>query len=52
MASTQKKFEQVIKLANTGKSFWPDDTRMILSENASDLKIAKSIFIGQVPKEA
>jgi len=42
----------VIKLANTGKQSWPDDTRMVLGENKSDLKIAKTIFIGQVPKDA
>ena len=52
MAPTQKKFEQIIKLANNGRQTWPDDTRMVLNEVTSDLKIAKSIFIGQVPKEA
>ena len=52
MAHTQKKFEQVIKLANNGNQFWPDDTRMVLNENMTDVKIAKKIFIGQVPKDA
>jgi len=52
MAPDQKKFEQVIKLVNNGAVSWPDDTRMVLNENKTDLKMAKSIFIGAVPTEA